>query len=40
MNGGMLAKRIQSVGAELVGFGISDAVGNPATGDIGVPYEK
>lgn len=40
MNGGMLAKRIQSVGAELIGFGISDAVGNPATGDIGVPYEK
>lgn len=40
MNGGMLAKRIQSVGAELIGFGISDAVGNPATGDIGIPYEK
>ena len=40
MNGGMLAKRIQSVGADLIGFGISDAVGNPATGDIGVPYEK
>ena len=38
MNGGMLAKRIQAVGAELIGFGISDAVGNPATGDIGVPY--
>ena len=29
MNGGMLAKRIQSVGAELIGFGISDAVGTP-----------
>ena len=40
MNGGMLAKRIESVGAELIGFGISDAVGNPATGDIGIPYEK
>ena len=40
MNGGMLAKRIQSVGAELIGFGISDAVGNPATGDIGIPYAK
>lgn len=40
MNGGMLAKRIQSVGAELIGFGISDAVGTPATGDIGIPYEK
>lgn len=40
MNGGMLAKRIQSVGAELIGFGISDAVGTPATGDIGIPYKK
>jgi len=40
MNGGMLAKRIQDVGAELIGFGISDAVGNPATNDIGVPFEK
>lgn len=40
MNGGMLAKRIQNVGAELIGFGISDAVGTPATKDIGVPYEK
>lgn len=29
MNGGMLAKRIQNVGAELIGFGISDAVGTP-----------
>ena len=38
MNGGMLAKRIQSVGAELIGFGISDAVGTPATSDIGIPY--
>jgi glycerate 2-kinase len=40
MNGGMLAKRIQSVGAEFIGLGISDAVGNPPTGDIGVPYKK
>lgn len=40
LNGGMLAKRIQAVGAELIGFGISDAVGNPATGDIRFPYEK
>lgn len=40
LNGGMLAKRIESVGAELIGFGISDAVGTPATGDIGLPYEK
>ena len=39
-NGGMLAKRIQKRGAELIGFGISDAVGNKATGNIGIPYEK
>lgn len=38
LNGGMLAKRIRNVGAELIGFGISDAVGSPATGDIAVPY--
>jgi glycerate-2-kinase len=38
LNGGMLARRIQGVGAELIGFGISDAVGSPATGDIAVPY--
>lgn len=38
MNGGMLAKRIEARGAELIGFGISDAVGTPATKDIGVPY--
>lgn len=38
MNGGMLAKRIQDAGAELIGFGISDAVGSPATGDISAPY--
>ncbi len=38
LNGGMLAKRIQDKGAELIGFGISDAVGSPATGDIAVPY--
>jgi glycerate 2-kinase len=37
-NGGMLAKRIQASGAELIGFGISDGVGNPPTGDIRVPY--
>jgi glycerate-2-kinase len=36
-NGGMLAKRIQVSGAELIGLGISDAVGNPPTGDIGIP---
>lgn len=38
LNGGMLAKRIQDAGAELIGIGISDAVGSPATGDIAVPY--
>lgn len=38
MNGGMLAKRIAARGAELIGFGISDAVGTPATGNIGEPY--
>jgi glycerate 2-kinase len=37
-NGGMLAKRIARSGAELIGIGISDAVGNPPTGDIGRPY--
>lgn len=40
MNGGMLAKRIQSRGAELIGFGISDGVGTPATGDIRQPYKN
>lgn len=40
LNGGMLAKRIESRGAELIGFGISDAVGNPPTEDIGIPYKK
>lgn len=38
MNGGRLAQRIGKRGAELIGFGISDAVGTPATGDIGKPY--
>jgi len=37
-NGGMLAKRIEARGAELIGFGISDGIGSPATGDIGIPY--
>lgn len=37
MNGGMLAKRIAERGAELIGFGISDAVGKPATSNIGEP---
>lgn len=39
LNGGMLAKRIEQVGAELIGIGISDAVGTPATGDISQPYQ-
>jgi len=38
LNGGMLAKRIREIGAELIGFGISDGVGTPATGDISIPY--
>lgn len=38
LNGGMLAKRIQQRGAELIGIGISDAVGTPATKDISIPY--
>jgi len=40
MNGGMLADRIARRGAELIGFGISDAVGSPATKDIGEPYRS
>ena len=38
MNGGMLAQRIADRGAELIGFGISDAVGTPATANIAEPY--
>lgn len=37
VNGGMLAKRIADRGAELIGFGISDSIGQPPTGDIRVP---
>ena len=40
LNGGMLAGRIQKAGAELIGIGISDGVGNPPTGDIGIPYKR
>lgn len=40
MNGGMLAWRIQQRGAEMIGIGISDAVGKMPTGDIGIPYES
>lgn len=36
-NGGRLAERIRARGAELIGIGISDAVGKPPTGDIGEP---
>jgi glycerate-2-kinase len=39
-NGGMLAKRIAERGSELICFGISDAVGSPPSGDIGIPYVK
>ncbi|MDR1570335.1 MAG: DUF4147 domain-containing protein [Oscillospiraceae bacterium] len=38
MNGGMLAKRIQAVGAELIGVGISDGVGGIPTSNIREPY--
>lgn len=37
LNGGMLAKRIEARGAELIGLGISDAVGKPQTEDISIP---
>lgn len=40
LNGGMLAKRIRGRGAELVGIGISDAVGNKPTTAPEVPYEQ
>ena len=40
LNGGMLAKRIRDRGAELIGIGISDAVGNAPTTDPGIPYKK
>ncbi|WP_144876192.1 glycerate kinase [Microbacterium sp. 1.5R] len=36
-NGGRLAQRILARGADLIGIGISDAVGRSATGDIGEP---
>jgi glycerate 2-kinase len=36
----MLAKRIAGRGAELICFGISDAIASPPTGDIGIPYAK
>jgi glycerate 2-kinase len=39
-NGGMLAKRIASRGAELIGLGISDAIASPPTENINIPYTK
>ena len=39
-NGGRLAQRIAATGAELVGIGISDAVGHEPTQDASVPYER
>jgi glycerate-2-kinase len=39
-NGGRLAQRIAGRGAELIGIGISDAIGNPPTRDIRVPHDK
>lgn len=38
MNGGRMAQKIAERGAELIGFNISDAVSNPPTGDIGIPW--
>lgn len=38
MNGGRMAELIRDRGAELIGFNISDSVGNPPTGDISVPW--
>lgn len=40
MNGGMLARRIQRRGGTLIGFGISDAIASPPTGDISIPYAR
>lgn len=37
MNGGMLARRIQAVGAQFIGVGISDGIGVAPTGDIAEP---
>lgn len=40
VNGGMLAKRIVDRGAELIGFGISDSIGQPPTEDVRIPYKN
>lgn len=37
INGGRLAKEIQKVGAELIGFNISDSISLPPTKDITIP---
>lgn len=38
INGGRMAQKIAEKGAELIGFNISDAVSNPPTGDISIPW--
>lgn len=38
INGGRLAQAIARKGAELIGFNISDAIGNPPTHDISIPW--
>ena len=40
MNGGRMAEMIRDRGAELIGFNISDSVGNPPTGDISIPWDR
>lgn len=40
LNGGMLAKRIQARGAELIGVAINDAIGYPPTGNIAEPDQN
>lgn len=40
VNGGKLAQKIQEKGAELIGFGISDAVGNMPTLNNNEPYKN
>ena len=40
VNGGRLAQRVAARGSELIGIAISDAVGNPPTSDITIPYDR
>lgn len=40
INGGRLAQKIKNNGSEMIGFGISDAVGNMPTKKYDEPYEK